>query len=108
VPRLCARALALLALCAALYDGSACLIALATAPPAAAANDLVWRAPCPCGCGQHAPTLIGVGISQPAAPQALAELPRAERPAPPRAPDARLPSAPSRAIDHVPIALARA
>jgi len=104
VIRLSARWFALLALCAVLYDGSACLIALATSPPAAAPNDLVWRAPCPCGCGQHAPTLIGVGISQPAAPQALASLPRAGKPAPPLATHSHVPSAPPRGIDHVPIA----
>jgi len=101
-----ARALSLVALVALLYDGTACLVSLATGPGAAQPNELAWRLPCPCGCAQHAATLIGVGLSQPAAPQALAALP-----VPPRAPviardEVPPPSAPLRAIDHVPISLA--
>ncbi len=83
-----ARLCGLLALCALLYDGSACLIAFASAPPADAPRELTVRAPCPCGCAQHLATLVGVGLSQPAAPAR------------------RLPDAPPRGVDHVPIALA--
>jgi hypothetical protein len=99
-----ARLCGLLALCALLYDGSACLIAFASAPPADAPRELTVRAPCPCGCAQHLATLVGVGLSQPAAPQALAALPA--KPLPPAAPARRLPDAPPRGVDHVPIALA--
>ena len=101
-----ARLVGLLALFAVLYDANACLVGLASAPSAAQANELAYRAPCPCGCAQHAATLIGVGLSQPAAPQALAALPSAERAQPARAPDVQLPRAPAHGVDHVPIALA--
>jgi hypothetical protein len=94
------------ALCALLYDGSACFVAFMTAPPADPPQELSMRAPCPCGCAQHLATLIGVGLSQPAAPQALAALPPAAKPAPLAAPVRRLPEAPPRVVDHVPIALA--
>ena len=102
------RVACLVALCALLYDGSACLVAFASAPApdGAPAPELALRAPCPCGCAQHVATLIGVGLSQPAAPQALAELPAPERPLPPRTPAERLPDAPPRGVDHVPISLA--
>jgi hypothetical protein len=106
MPALAARVLALLALVAVLYDGSACLVALASAPAAGEPHELAYRAPCPCGCAQHAATLIGVGLSQPAAPQELSALPKPARATAPEARDARIPSAPVRAIDHVPIALA--
>jgi len=101
-----AQLLALAALVAVLDDGSACLISLATGPAPGAPSELAWRAPCPCGCAHHAATLIDVGLSQPAAPQAEAELPTPERAPAPLAAEAHLPSAPARAIDHVPIALA--
>jgi hypothetical protein len=94
-----------LALVAVLFDASACLIALASEPSRGAPSELAWRTPCPCGCSQHAATLIGVGLSQPAAPQAVAELPPRERPPLLQSEPARLPFAPPRAIDHVPIAL---
>jgi hypothetical protein len=100
-----ARALALVALLGVLYDGSACLVALASAPPAGAPSELAYRTPCPCGCAQHGVTLIGVGLSQPAAPQELAALPKPPRAPAPQAAPARIPRAPLRAIDHVPIAL---
>jgi hypothetical protein len=103
---LVARALASLALVALLYDASACLVALASAPRAGEPSELAYRAPCPCGCARHSLTLAGVGLSQPAAPQALAALPEPERAPAPLASVARIPSAPPRAIDHVPIALA--
>ena len=102
---LLARLLALAALVAVLDDGSACLISLASAPASAAPSELAWRAPCPCGCAHHAATPIGVGLSQPAAPQGEAELPRPERAPAPLAAAAHFSSAPARAIDHVPIAL---
>ena len=101
-----ARVLGVAALCAVLYDGSACLIALASAPPADAPAELEYRVPCPCGCAQHLSTLIGVGLSQPAAPQAVASLPDAPKPVPPVTPDLRLPSVPPDGVDHVPISLA--
>ncbi|MFI5317633.1 MAG: hypothetical protein ACHQ6T_18165 [Myxococcota bacterium] len=101
-----ARLLALLALVAVLGDANACLVALASAPSAGAPSELAYRAPCPCGCAQHAATLAGVGLSQPAAPQGVAALPAPERARPPLAPEARLPHAPAHSIDHVPIALA--
>ena len=101
-----ARLLALLALVTVLDDASACFVALATAPSAGQSSALSYRAPCPCGCAQHSATLFDVGLSQPAAPPALAALPAPERPLPPRAPESRVPSAPPRAVDHVPIALA--
>jgi hypothetical protein len=101
-----ARLLALAALIAVLDDGAACLVALVSAPAPGPASELAWRAPCPCGCGQHAPTLIGVGLNQPAAPQTLAAVPPATRPDAPPAVALRFASAPPRAIDHVPVALA--
>ena len=104
--RAAAARLACVALCALLYDGSACLVAFASAAPADPAQELSLRSPCPCGCAQHLATLIGVGLSQPAAPQALAELPAAGKPLPSPAPVRRLPDAPPRAVDHVPISLA--
>lgn len=100
-----ARAVALTALFAVLDDASACLVALASAPPPSAPRELAYRTPCPCGCSEHAATLVGVGLSQPAAPQATAALPEPERAPAPRANPARIASAPARAIDHVPIAL---
>lgn len=100
-----ARALALAALAAVLFDASACLIALASAPSPGQPGELAYRMPCPCGCAQHAATLAGVGLSQPAAPQELAALPETERPPLPEPGAARLPVAPTRAVDHVPIAL---
>lgn len=101
-----ARLLAGIALVALLYDASACLVALASAPPAGAPSELAYRLPCPCGCAQHAATLAGVGLSQPAAPQEIAALPEPERAPAPRTSEARIPGAPPRAIDHVPIARA--
>jgi hypothetical protein len=101
-----ARAFSLVALLALFYDGSACLVALASGPGATEPGELAYRMPCPCGCAQHAATPIGVGLAQPAAPQELAGLPAPPRAPAPRLPDARLPSAPPRAIDHVPISLA--
>ena len=103
--RLVSRWLGLLALCALLYDGAACLMSFATGPGPVDPPELSWRVPCPCGCAQHMATLVGVGLSQPAAPQALAELPPAGKPAPFTAPDAHVPSAPPLGVDHVPIAL---
>jgi hypothetical protein len=102
---LAARLLALLALITVLDDAGACFVALATAPSAGEPSELAYRAPCPCGCAQHAATLAGVGLSQPAAPSALAALPVPERAPAPRAPDSHMPNAPPRGIDHVPIAL---
>jgi hypothetical protein len=101
-----ARLACVVALCALLYDGSACLLAFAPAPPSDGPQELSLRAPCPCGCAQHLATLVGVGLSQPAAPQALAALPAAPRPLPPPAPALRLPEAPPHGVDHVPISLA--
>ena len=101
-----ARVLGLLALVAVLNDANACFAVLASAPSAGQPSELAYRAPCPCGCAQHVATLPGVGLSQPAAPQALSALPTPERARPPVAPDARLPGAPARCVDHVPIALA--
>jgi len=102
-----ARLLALAALVAVLDDGAACLIALVETPASAPAAELAWRAPCPCGCAQHAAaTLIGVGLGQPAAPQAVAAVPVPARSAAPGAPALRLASAPARPVDHVPIARA--
>jgi len=103
---LLARCLAAVALAAVLGDASACLISLARAPAAGDAPELEWRAPCPCGCAQHAPTLAGVGLAQPAAPQAQAALPAPERAPAPSAPERAFASAPPRPIDHVPIPLA--
>jgi len=100
-----ARTLALLALVAVLDDGAACLIALIRLPAPEAAQELSWRAPCPCGCAQHAATLVGVGLAQPAAPQAIESLARAERGTAPLAPAVRFANAPGRPIDHVPISL---
>ncbi len=102
---LVARSLALLALVALLDDGSACLVALASGPSAGEPSELAYRAPCPCGCAQHEATLVGVGLAQPAAPQELAALQKPERALAPLSNPARIPSAPPRAIDHVPIAL---
>jgi hypothetical protein len=101
-----ARALALCALVAVLDDGAACLVALIRAPAPEAAQDLAWRAPCPCGCAQHTATLIGVGLAQPAAPQTAEAVPAPERGPAPLAAPLRLATAPPRAVDHVPIPLA--
>jgi hypothetical protein len=101
------RVLALLALCALLDDASVCLsVVYARAPQTADQEELAYRAPCPCGCAQHAAALAGIGLAQFAAPPAELALP-----APPRARfvlDAPrdLPTAPPRSIDHVPIAAA--
>jgi hypothetical protein len=100
-----ARLLAIFALLAVLHDGSACLVALAAAPGAGEPSELAYRAPCPCGCAQHAATLAGVGLAQLAAPPALAAMPVPERPLPPRAPDSHVPSVPPLGVDHVPISL---
>jgi hypothetical protein len=96
------RALALTAPVAVCFDASACLVALASAPSPGQPSELAYRMPCPC---QHAATLAGVGPSRPAAPQEIAALPDTERPPAPQRDAVRLPSAPPRAVDHVPIAL---
>lgn len=100
-----ARVLSLVALAGVLFDATACFVVLASAPSRGEASELSWRAHCPCGCGQHATTLAGVGLSQPAAPQAVAVVPPGERPPLPPSEPARLPSAPPRSVDHVPISL---
>jgi hypothetical protein len=109
-----ARLVALLALCAVLGDASACLVdepdigpranvPRGAPPPGATGEPLAMSPACPCGCDHHGPTLAGVGLGQVAALPAESELPRVERPVAPRAETPLPPSAPVRAIDHVPI-----
>jgi hypothetical protein len=101
------RLLALLALTALLDDASACLsIVYSLAPQTAAQEELAMRAPCPCGCPQHATALAGIGLAQLAAPPAGLALPAPAPGFPDFALPRDLPNAPPRAIDHVPIASA--
>ena len=101
------RLLALLALVALLDDASACLsIVYSLSPQNADQEELAYRAPCPCGCAQHAAALAGVGLSQLAAPPGALALAAPPRALPVTDAPRDLPNAPPRAIDHVPIASA--
>ena len=101
------RLFALLALVALLDDAAACLsVVYSLYPQTAPQEELAMRAPCPCGCAQHAAALAGIGLAQLAAPPAASPLPEPPG-APPFSTASRdLPTAPPRAIDHVPIASA--
>jgi hypothetical protein len=101
------RVFALLALCALLDDASVCLsVVYSRAPETADQEELAYRAPCPCGCAQHAAVLAGVGLAQFAAPPSELALPAPPRALPYFDAPRDLPNAPPRAIDHVPIASA--
>ena len=101
------RLFALLALVALLDDASACLsIVHSLAPQNAGQEQLAMRAPCPCGCPQHANPLAGIGLAQLAAPPAELALREPPRSRPDFALPRDLPNAPPCAIDHVPIASA--
>jgi len=99
------RGAAVLALVALLDDASACLsIVYSLAPQTAGQEELAYRAPCPCGCPQHATALAGIGLSQLAAPPGALALPAPTGALPFATLSRDLPTAPSRPIDHVPIA----
>lgn len=98
------RWIAALVLAGVLADASACIVAFT--PVDEPAGQLAISALCPCGCKAHTGGPVGIGLGQLAAPPAESLVPPGTRAAPALAALPALPSAPTRRIDHVPIALA--